>query len=96
MKRSIDGYRSVDKDLLIDVITCSYLIDNEAMTKDEGVCLIQSITETKCSEVPTSDYPETISERAFRLGFLYQKLFVTLQSCMAAVGLKDFQVRNLK
>jgi hypothetical protein len=92
LELSVEDIKSCPDEFVIDAIICAHLVKNKAMTAGETQCLMTSIVETNRSKYPVNEYPHRISERAFRLGFLYQKLFFSLHSCIAAVGLKIFQV----
>jgi hypothetical protein len=89
---SIDDLKSCPDEFIVDAVVCTHLVKTRAMTAGEAKCLMTSITETNRSDAPLDEYPQRINERAFRLGFLYQKLFYIFHSCVSAVGLKIFQV----
>lgn len=62
----------------------------------EAKLILQTIADVNAGKVPTDfQYPTTINERALRVSFLFSKLFFVLQSCLAAIGFKRFEVKNI-
>lgn len=90
LELSIDDLKSCPDEIVADAIICAHLVKNKAMAVGEAHCLMTSIAESSRSDAPMADNPQRINERAFRLGFLYQKIYHTFHSCIAAVGLKIF------
>jgi hypothetical protein len=89
---SIESLNSCPSNFIVDAIICAYLVDNKAISAGEAQCLMLSIVNSERSDKISYKYPTKVNSQAFRIGFLYQKLFFMLHSCIAAVGLKIFQV----
>jgi hypothetical protein len=85
---------SIPSEFFIDVMVCTHLLNNKAISMPEARVLMQSIVDSHNeSLVSNTEYPKCVSERAFRISFLYTKLFIWIFSCFAAVGLNISPVR---
>lgn len=91
----IDDFQLIPNVFTVSVIVCLHLVENNSMYMAEAECLIQSIVDVHQDRVDMESYPRSVKTRAFQLGFLYKKTFVIFNSCLAAVGLKCFQVSYL-
>lgn len=95
LQLTIDDFNTIPNEFIISIIVCLHLVNSKAMKLAEAECVIQTVVDVHRNKVALTQYPNVINERAFRLSFLYSKLFFTLTSCINAVGLKIFQVDKL-
>lgn len=94
---SIEELDSIPTEYFIDVAVCMHLLKTHAIKMFEAEILMESIVEThSMSSTPSKQNLQLVSERAFRISFLYTKVFVWLYSCFSAAGLKSFMVMILQ
>jgi hypothetical protein len=90
---TVEKIDSIPSEFFIDVMACTYLLNTKAISMPEARVLMQSIVDSHNDTlVSNTEYPKFVSERAFRVSFLYTKLFIWISSCFAAVGLKCYTV----
>lgn len=60
------------------------------------MCILQTIVDVKNGKVPLESlqYPENINERAFRLSFMYTKMYFVFFSCLSSIGMKNLVVNK--
>lgn len=96
LELSLSDVNSIPGEFFIDVMVCLYLVNAKAINMVEAETLMRSVVESHDdSLMELSQYPDQVSIRAFRITFLYTKLFLWLYSCFSAAGLKTFTVRKL-
>lgn len=91
---TVDELDSVPVGSMLDFISCIHLFRLRALKLWEAECLLRSIVLARLS-VPTilkSSSTAPASKRAGSLLFAFTKVFQMLHSCLAAVGLKVYQV----
>lgn len=81
----------IPEEYKVDCIILLYLLKNKSLRLIEARCILKTLVDARravTSEVST-EYPETINERAFRCSFLYSKLYFFVHSCLASLGMKN-------
>lgn len=68
------------------------------MKVSEACCILQTIIDVKNGKVSLESlqYPEIINERAFRLSFLYTKMYFVFFSCLSSIGMKNLVVNKFQ
>ena len=67
------------------------------MKVSESCCILQTIVDVKNGKVSLKSlqYPVNINERAFRLSFMYNKMYCVFFSCLSSIGLKELVVSQI-
>lgn len=89
-----DELNSVPKGFILDFISCAHLFRLRALKLWEAECLLRSTIFARLSVPAILECPPTgpATKRAGSLLFAFTKVFQMLHSCLAAVGLKIYQV----
>lgn len=82
--------RTIPCNYMIDILTILFMLSQEVITDKEADIFLWTIKNVEKRTVPESlEPPEFVEPRAFRLAFLYVKLFVNLARSIEVCGLKQ-------
>jgi len=80
----------IPEEYLADCLILLYLMKMKQMTMFEARCVMKTIVDCRDRKFPLStNYPDTIDDRAFTITFLYAKMYFFFHSCMSSIGMKN-------
>lgn len=90
------SFDAIPNESFCDIIILNRLVESEFIKPFEANLIRRTIVDVKNGRVSERlQYPENISSRALRVSFLFMKIYFVLQSCLASIGLKHFEVREI-
>lgn len=83
---------AIEQEYLVDCLILMYALKHSSMKLIDARCILKTLVDARRRSIPleiSTEYPETVNERAFRCSFLYSKLYFFFHSCLASLGMKD-------
>jgi len=76
----------------VDFLILMYLVKKNSLTILDARCILKTIVDTRSKVIPvefSTDYPKKVNSRALRCTFLYCKMYLIVNSCLACIGMKN-------
>lgn len=81
----------IPQEYQVDCIILLYALKHNSIKLIDARCILKTLVDARRRAVPlecSTEYPETVNERAFRCSFLYSKLYFFFHSCLSSIGMK--------
>lgn len=92
MDIKIDSIKNISEEYLADCVILMYLMKNQSLKYIDARCILKTLVDARRRSVRldiSTEYPKEIDERAYRVCFLYSKMYFLFQSCLSSIGLKN-------
>lgn len=88
--------KMIPKEYLTDILVLVYLVENKMITVEEADVILMTINFGNLKMIPFEIVPPKIlNQRAFRITFLFTKIYNHISKCLSVAGLRDFSVSLL-